>query len=58
MANLATVTLSDAAAHFGYEVNYFSRLCHQLFQKPFSEEVRFVRMNQGKKAAGTVESKH
>ncbi|WP_225418448.1 helix-turn-helix transcriptional regulator [Lacticaseibacillus daqingensis] len=49
MTNIATVTLQGAAAHFGYEPNYFSRLCHQLFQKPFSEEVRFIRMNQAKK---------
>lgn len=48
-ANLDTVTLHDAAEHFGYEVNYFSRLCNNLFDKPFSEEVRFLRMNQAKK---------
>ncbi|WP_179395664.1 helix-turn-helix transcriptional regulator [Lacticaseibacillus absianus] len=49
MTNIATVTLQGTAAHFGYEPNYFSRLCHQLFHKPFSEEVRFIRMNQAKK---------
>ncbi|WP_262316825.1 helix-turn-helix domain-containing protein [Lacticaseibacillus parakribbianus] len=49
MQHIDRVTLNAAAAHFGYEANYFSRLCHQLFQKPFSEEVRFIRMNQGKK---------
>jgi AraC-like DNA-binding protein len=47
--NLDTVTLKDAAAHFGYEVNYFSRLCNGLFGKPFSAEVKFLRMNQAKK---------
>ncbi|MFT8840477.1 MAG: AraC family transcriptional regulator [Lacticaseibacillus paracasei] len=49
MRHLATVTLSTAATYFGYEANYFSRLCHQLFQKPFLHEVRFIRMNQAKK---------
>lgn len=47
--NLSTVTLSSTAKHFGYEPNYFSRLCHQLFQRPFSHEVQFIKTNQAKK---------
>ncbi|WP_125605383.1 helix-turn-helix transcriptional regulator [Lapidilactobacillus bayanensis] len=47
--NLATVTLNSTATHFGYEPNYFSRLCHQLFQRPFSHEVQFIKTNQAKK---------
>lgn len=48
-ANLAKVSLASAARHFGYEPNYFSRLTHGLFHKPFTEELRFIRMNQAKK---------
>ncbi len=49
MAHIDTVTLKSAAEYFGYEPNYFSRLCHDLFKKPFSAELRFIRMNQAKK---------
>lgn len=49
MDNITTVTLKSAAAHFGYDTNYFSRLARRLFDKTFSEEVRFIRMNQAKK---------
>ena len=47
--NLAKVTLASTAAHFGYEPNYYSRLARQLYAKSFTEELRFIRMNQAKK---------
>jgi AraC-like DNA-binding protein len=49
MDNIATVSLTNAASHFGYDTNYFSRLSRRLFGKTFSEQVRFIRMNQAKK---------
>jgi AraC-like DNA-binding protein len=49
MDNIGSVTLRSAAHHFDYDTNYFSRLSRRLFGKTFSEEVRFIRMNQAKK---------
>jgi AraC-like DNA-binding protein len=49
MANISHVSMTAAAAHFGYDTNYFSRLARRLFGKTFSEQVRFIRMNQAKK---------
>ncbi|WP_158682929.1 AraC family transcriptional regulator [Lactobacillus sp. CBA3605] len=41
---IATVTLTKAAAHFGYQPNYFSRLCRTLFDDSFSAVKTRIRM--------------
>lgn len=39
------VTLSETAQHFGYQKNYFSRLCHKLFDMDFVHLRINIRMN-------------
>ncbi|AVK64291.1 AraC family transcriptional regulator [Lactobacillus sp. CBA3606] len=41
---IATVTLTQAATHFGYQANYFSRLCRTLFNESFSAVKNRIRM--------------
>lgn len=44
VANSRTATLKETARHFGYEKNYFSRLCRTLFAKSFTEQLAFIRI--------------
>ncbi|WP_225422743.1 helix-turn-helix domain-containing protein [Lactiplantibacillus garii] len=45
-------TLRGTAAHFGYDKNYFSRLCRKLFNKSFTEQLAFVRIELAKRMLG------
>ncbi|KRM77693.1 helix-turn-helix domain-containing protein [Secundilactobacillus collinoides] len=42
-------TLKDTAAFFGYEKNYFSRLCRQLFGVSFTEQLAIIRIELAKR---------
>ncbi len=42
-------TLRGTAAHFGYDKNYFSRLCRKLFDKSFTEQLAFIRIELAKR---------
>jgi len=42
-------TLHGTAEHFGYNKNYFSRLCQNLFNKSFSEQLAFIRIELAKR---------
>ncbi|ETY72628.1 helix-turn-helix domain-containing protein [Lactiplantibacillus fabifermentans] len=44
-----TATLQGTAAHFGYDKNYFSRLCRNLFDKSFTEQLAFIRIELAKR---------
>lgn len=45
----ADATLKQTASYFGYDQNYFSRLCRQLFKKSFSEQLTFIRIELAKR---------
>ncbi|MHA5163089.1 helix-turn-helix transcriptional regulator [Oenococcus oeni] len=42
-------TLKDTALFFGYEKNYFSRLCRQLFGVNFTEQLAIIRIELAKR---------
>ncbi|MFC6180567.1 helix-turn-helix domain-containing protein [Lactiplantibacillus daowaiensis] len=42
-------TLRGTAAHFGYDKNYFSRLCRKLFDKSFTGQLAFIRIELAKR---------
>lgn len=42
-------TLAGTAAHFGYDKNYFSRLCRKLFDKSFTGQLAFIRIELAKR---------
>lgn len=44
-----TATLKGTAAYFGYDKNYFSRLCRRLFNKSFTEQLAFIRIELAKR---------
>lgn len=42
-------TLQSTADYFGYDKNYFSRLCRNLFDKSFTEQLAFIRIELAKR---------
>ncbi len=46
--NIQTVTLKEAAAHFSYQSNYFSRLCQNLFGVTFNELKTHIKLELAK----------
>ncbi|WP_201330525.1 helix-turn-helix domain-containing protein, partial [Lactobacillus nasalidis] len=44
-AKSGRVSLKEAAAYFGYQANYFSRLCRKLFAMDFVHLRRNIRIN-------------
>lgn len=42
-------TLKGTAEHFGYDKNYFSRLSRKLFDKSFTEQLAFIRIELAKR---------
>jgi len=42
-------TLKATAAYFGYDKNYFSRLCRNLFDKSFTGQLAFIRIELAKR---------
>ncbi|VDG20235.1 helix-turn-helix domain-containing protein [Lactiplantibacillus mudanjiangensis] len=42
-------TLQGTATHFGYDKNYFSRLCRKLFDKSFTGQLAFIRIELAKR---------
>lgn len=42
-------TLKSTAAYFGYEPNYFSRLCRNIFEKTFTGQMAFIRIELAKR---------
>lgn len=49
VAHSKTATLSSTAIYFGYEKNYFSRLCRQLFDKSFTDQLAEIRIELAKR---------
>ncbi|MBP5843711.1 helix-turn-helix transcriptional regulator [Lactiplantibacillus plantarum] len=49
VAHNADATLKETACYFGYDKNYFSRLCRRLFNKSFSEQLTFIRIELAKR---------
>lgn len=47
--NIQTVTLSNAAEYFGYQSNYFSRLCNVLFHQSFSKQLISIKNSLAKR---------
>lgn len=42
-------TLKSTAGYFGYDKNYFSRLCRNLFNKSFTGQLAFIRIELAKR---------
>ena len=46
--NVHHISLKEAAAHFSYQANYFSRLCHELFGISFNQLKTTIRLEIAK----------
>jgi len=49
VAHSQNATLKTTAAYFGYDQNYFSRLCRKLFNKSFTAQLTVIRIELAKR---------